>query len=73
MRTDGGRFTVTRLREVSRDDLLARRRALLDRLDVALEELRGRAADGLLVGDEWMAWDELQEIDFLLGDDEHNR
>lgn len=58
---------MTRLREVSRDELLERRRELLDRLGVSAAELRRRAASGSLVGDEWAGWDRLRDIDFLLG------
>lgn len=64
---------MTRLREVSRDDLLERRRELLDRLGVSADELHRRAATGSLVGDEWAAWDRLRDIEFLLGGDESGR
>ena len=57
------------LREVSREDLLARRQAILDRLGCSYPDLTGRAKARSLMGDEWSAWDELNEIDFLLGDD----
>lgn len=64
---------MTRLREVSLNDLLERRRELLDRLGVDADELRHRAASGSLVGDEWAAWDRLQDIEFLLSGDELDR
>lgn len=64
---------MTRLREVSREELLRRRRELLDRLGVTAEELHARAANGSLVGDEWAAWDRLRDIEFLLGDDDLDR
>ena len=60
---------MTRLREVTREELLERRRAVLERLGTSYEELASRADRRALVGDEWSAWDELQEIDFLVGDD----
>ena len=64
-----GRAAVILLREVSREDLLARRQAILDRLECSYPDLAGWAKARSLVGDEWSAWDELREIDFLLGDD----
>jgi hypothetical protein len=54
--------------EVSRTELEARRDAILFRLGVSLDDLRGRAARSALVGDEWAAWEELCDIAFLLGD-----
>jgi hypothetical protein len=64
---------MTRLREVSREDLLERRRELLDRLGLTAKELHRRATNGSLVGDEWAAWDRLRDIEFLLGDDDPDR
>lgn len=72
MQLEGG-LGVTRLREVSRDELLLRRRAVLERLGISYDELASRAEKRGLVGDEWSAWDELQEIDFLVGDDNSGR
>ena len=57
------------LREVSREDLLTRRQAILDCLGCSYPDLAGRANARTLVGDEWSAWDELREIDLLLDDD----
>lgn len=64
---------MTRLREVSREDLLERRRTLLERLGTTHEELARRAEHGSLIGEEWAVWDELREIAFLLGDDDPGR
>lgn len=64
---------MVRVREVSRDELLQRRRELLDEVGLSVDELRHRAESGSLVGDEWFAWDRLRDIDFLLGDDEPDR
>jgi hypothetical protein len=64
---------MTRLREVSREDLLRSRRQLLEQLGVGADELHRRAAAGALVGDEWAGWDRLRDIEFLLGDDDHDR
>jgi len=60
---------VTRVYEVSRADLEARRHEILAALGTAYEELARRAANFELVADEWAAWDELREIEFLLGDE----
>lgn len=48
-------------------DLECRRRGILARLGVSREELAVRAAARSLAGDEWAAWGELQEIEFLMG------
>jgi hypothetical protein len=64
---------VTRTREISLADLKARRQAILDRLGTSYPDLAARAEQRSLVGDEWSAWDELQGIDFLIGDDQVTR
>ena len=60
---------MTRVHEVTRDQLRARREAILDGLGVTYDDLARRARDYALVADEWRAWDELREIDFLLDDE----
>ncbi|MDR0359695.1 MAG: hypothetical protein LBJ87_09580 [bacterium] len=57
-----------RVVEVSREELEARRARILDRVGVPLEELTRRAEASALIGDEWEAWQELQDIAFLLED-----
>jgi len=53
--------------EVTRDALLKRREQILARVGAAdLEEFTARVHSFSLVGDEWDAWDELQNIAFLL-------
>ncbi len=59
---------MTRVVEVSREDLEDRRSTILQRLDASLEDLRDRADRGALVGEEWQAWQELRDIAFLLDD-----
>ena len=54
--------------EVPDAALKRRRQELLDALHVSPEEFAQRAQSHALVGDEWEAWEELREIDFLLGD-----
>jgi hypothetical protein len=60
---------MTRLRELSQADLEARREEILKRLGTSYDDLAKKAEFRSLVGDEWAAWDELQEINFLIGDD----
>jgi hypothetical protein len=56
---------MTHVREVSLRDLNARRKAILNRIGMSYEELAAKAEARSLVGDEWAAWDEIREIDFL--------
>ena len=53
------------VKDVTLRDLRKRRREILDQLGMTHEELAGKAASGSLVGDEWAAWEELREIEFL--------
>lgn len=55
--------------ELTRDELLERRRRILDRYNLSLDEISERAKSFSLVGDEWDAWEDLNNIAFLLGDD----
>jgi hypothetical protein len=57
--------------EVTRAELLERRRQILEKVGADLETFVERSRSFSLVGDEWDAWDELQNIAFLLGDDRH--
>ena len=56
---------MTIVREISLRDLEARRTAILDEVGMTYEELAAKAAAHALVGDEWAAWEEIREIDFL--------
>jgi hypothetical protein len=60
---------MTSVVEVSRHTLLERRARILERVGADLQEFTERARSFSLVGDEWDAWDQLQNISFLLGDD----
>ena len=60
---------MTRVTEMTRQDLERRRNEILRALGVSFTELEKRANAYGLVGDERAAWNELQEIDFLLADD----
>jgi len=57
------------LYEVTRDQLTERRCAVLARLDILEDEFRQRAVEHVLTPEERDALAELEEIDFLLGDD----
>ena len=59
----GDPVTVMRM---SRQDLDAQREAILKQVGISCDELARRAASRSLVGDEWAAWDEIRDIDFLL-------
>lgn len=60
---------MSRVLETPRDALVARREDILRRLGVSYEDLRARAATYRLVGEEWDAWEEVTEIDYLLNDE----
>ena len=53
------------VQELTAQELNDRRQAILNRVGLTYEELAERAAARSLVGDEWVAWDEIREIDFL--------
>lgn len=54
---------------VSREELVARREAILANLGMSLEEFQDRIERESLIGDEWYAAEDLDEIEFLLRDD----
>jgi hypothetical protein len=56
---------MTHVQDVTLEDLNERRNAILDRIGMSYEELAAKAATRSLVGDEWAAWEEIREIDFL--------
>ena len=57
---------MTHVYEVSREDLVARRKEILSKLSLTYDELKEKAEGHRLVADEWAAWEEIREIDFLL-------
>jgi hypothetical protein len=59
---------VTRTEELSIEQLELRRQEILDRAGISYEELAAKAEARSLVGDEWTAWDEIREIDFLINE-----
>jgi hypothetical protein len=56
---------MTRVQDVTLEDLNKRRQEILDRVGMSYEELAAKAATRSLVGDEWAAWEEVREVDFL--------
>ena len=56
---------MTRVQNVTLRDLDKRRRQILSDIGMSYEELAAKAAARSLVGDEWSAWEEIREIDFL--------
>lgn len=61
------RSMTTLVRHVSRDELLARRNEILEELRLTEDELEAKVEAGGLVGREWSAWSEIEDIDYLLG------
>ncbi|WP_424189975.1 hypothetical protein ACOBQX_14375 [Actinokineospora sp. G85] len=59
---------MTTVVTVTREELEARRKQILIRRSVTLEQFANRAAQGQLVGDEWDDWNTLEEVTFLLGE-----
>ena len=63
-----GELEMTKMATLSDDELRKRRATILERLGVSVEELRERAERYTLVGDEHEAWEQLESIAFLLGE-----
>lgn len=59
----------TRVRTVTEEELVARREAILVELGLTREELDLKVKTGGLVGHEWSAWSEIEDIEYLLGRD----
>jgi hypothetical protein len=55
------------MQEVTASDLEERMAAILRRVGMSYEEIAKRAESRSLAGDEWAAWEEIGEIEFLLG------
>ncbi len=53
---------------VSREELLERRGEILASLGMSLDEFQERVERESLIGDEWYAAEDLDEIEFLLRD-----
>jgi hypothetical protein len=59
---------MTKMATLSDDELHERRRMILGKLGVSIDDLRARAKSYALVGEEHEAWEQLQSIAFLLGE-----
>ncbi|WP_127479079.1 hypothetical protein [Nocardioides pantholopis] len=59
---------MTRTEHLTRDQVEQQRAAILARLELSAEELHRRGEAGELVGDEWLAWAEVNDLTFLLGE-----
>lgn len=59
---------MTKTEHTTREQVESQRAAILNRLGVTLDELSERADAGELVGDEWLAWAEVSELTYLLGE-----
>jgi hypothetical protein len=56
---------MTRVQNMTRRDLERLRKRILADIGMSYEDLAARAATRSLVGDEWAAWEEIREIEFL--------
>ncbi|WP_121033043.1 hypothetical protein [Terracoccus luteus] len=57
---------MTAIDHPTRAELRAQIDAILARLGLTFDELRRMAAAGELVGEEWVAWAEVEELGYLL-------
>jgi len=53
---------------VGRDDLERRRQTVLESVGASWADLSARREAGLLTPEEWEAWEELDGLNYLLGD-----
>lgn len=53
------------VQDMTLEELEERRAEILHGLGMSYEELAARAESRSLIGDEWTAWEEIREIDFL--------
>lgn len=53
------------VKDMTLEELEERRQEILAGLGMSYEELAARAESRSLIGDEWTAWEEIREIDFL--------
>jgi hypothetical protein len=56
---------MTHVQDITLKELNKRRKAILDSVGMSYEELAAKAASRSLIGNEWAAWDDIREIDFL--------
>jgi len=60
---------ITRVRRVTEKELHDRRVEILNEIGLTESELEKKVASGGLVGREWSAWSEIEDIDYLLARD----
>ena len=60
---------VTHIHVADRGELVAQRDQILRDHGLSFEEFADRASSYTLIGEQWAAWNELQDIAYLLGDD----
>ena len=53
------------VQDMTLEQLEERRAEILDSLGMTYEDLAAKAGQRSLTGDEWTAWEEIREIDFL--------
>ncbi|NYD58840.1 hypothetical protein BKA08_003078 [Nocardioides marinisabuli] len=59
---------MTTIDHPTREEVQRQRDAILNAVGLSAEELAERAASGELVGEEWSAWAEVEELGYLLGE-----
>lgn len=59
---------MTKIASLSDAELRRRRDDIVDRLGLSIDDLRTRARNYTLVGEEHDAWEQLESIAFLLGE-----
>jgi len=64
----GYRGSMTKTDHPTREEVEAQRAAILQSLGLTAAELAERAESGELVGEEWLAWAEVRELGYLLGE-----
>lgn len=57
---------MTRTDHPTREEIEAQRQQILRNLGLTADQLAERAKAGELVGEEWLAWAEVEELGYLL-------
>ena len=59
---------MTKTDHPTREEVAAQREQILAVVGLSADELARRAEAGELVGEEWLAWAEVEELGYLLGE-----
>lgn len=59
---------MTTIDHPTREEVKQQRDAILETVGLSVQELAQRAVVGELVGEEWSAWAEVEELGYLLGE-----